>query len=276
MTALAWLALAAAVAVLPLPSLAGRRAIGLARRGRLATVVVPTRRRLRPRLPASTIGPTWCAACAATGGALGGVALGVAAAVVAVTVAALVSSALARRRDARRQRGLLTAVRLLVAEFDAGSRPGAALGAAAAVAVAPDHAAALAAAASAATAGGDVADAVLTSGAADLEPLAHAWRVGSLTGAPMADVLGRVAADLADHERQQQAVAVALAGPRSSGALLAGLPVVGIALGAAMGARPLAFLLGAPGGRALCCIGVLLDAAGVLWTKRLMQRAQRA
>jgi tight adherence protein B len=120
-----------------------------------------------------------------------------------------------------------------------------------------------------------VADALLTSAPGDLEPIAHAWRVAEHSGAPLVDVLGRVAADLADHEQQQRSVAVALAGPRSSAALLAGLPVVGIALGAAMGARPLAFLFGTPQGRLVCCVGAVLDAAGVLWTQRLMQRAQR-
>lgn len=276
MSVFGWLAVGAAVAFWsPIRWVPGRRTAGLARQGRLARAIVPTRSRLRPPLSASTFGLGCCAACAGTGALLGGVALGIAAAAIAATVAALVSSTLARRRDARRRRGLLTAVRLLVAELEAGSRPGSALAAAAAVVAAADHAAAFAAAASSAAAGGEVADVLLGSGA-DLEPLAHAWRLGARSGAPMADVLDRVAADLADHEQQQRAVAVALAGPQSSGALLAVLPVVGITLGAAMGVRPLAFLLTAPDGRVLCCIGVLLDAAGVLWTQRLVRRAQRA
>jgi tight adherence protein B len=123
--------------------------------------------------------------------------------------------------------------------------------------------------------GGDVADSLLTC-AAELAPLAHAWRVAERSGAPLADVLGRVAADLDDQEQQQRTVAVALAGPQSSAALLAVLPVVGIALGAAMGARPLGFLLGTSHGRLVCCAGAVLDATGVIWTQRLMQRAQRA
>jgi tight adherence protein B len=186
----------------------------------------------------------------------------------------LISAALARRHESRRRRGLLASIRLVVAELSAGSRPDAALGAAAAVT--PEHAVAFAAAARSAAVGGDVADALLTSAAGDLEPLAHAWRVAERSGAPLADVLGRVAADLADHEQQQRSVAVALSGPRSSAALLTGLPVVGIALGAAMGARPLAFLLGTRDGRLVCCVGAVLDAAGVLWTQRMMQQAQRA
>ncbi|MFN2519322.1 MAG: type II secretion system F family protein, partial [Jatrophihabitantaceae bacterium] len=225
------------------------------------------------RRAASTLWLSWCAAWAAAGVGLAGAALGVAATVAAATTAMMISSALARRREVRRRRGLLTAVRLVVAELAAGSRPDSALGAAAAVA--PEYAAVLAAAASAARCGAEVSDVLLSSGVGELEPLAHAWRVGERAGAPMAEVLGRVAADLADQGCQHRAVGVALAGPRSSAVLLAGLPVIGIALGAAMGARPLAVLLGSPAGRMLCCVGVLLDAAGVLWTQFLTQRAQR-
>lgn len=272
MTVLMWLALAASVALVPLPSVAGRRAAGLAERGRLARLTAPTHRSPRLRLRASMIALLGCVASSAAAGVLGGAALGVAAAVVTATAAGLLSAGVARRRGARRRRGLLTAIRLMVTELEAGSRPHAALDAAAAVA--PHHAAAFAAAAGAAQRGSDVADVLVSSGAADLQPLAHAWRVGEHTGAPMADVLGRVAADLSDLDGQRRAVAVALTGPRSSAALLAGLPLVGIALGAAMGARPLAFLFGASAGRLLCCAGLALDAAGVLWTQRLMQRAE--
>ncbi|PZS19890.1 MAG: hypothetical protein DLM57_02940 [Pseudonocardiales bacterium] len=272
MTMLSWLALAAGVAMLPLPSVTGRRTLWLAGRGRLAAIPQPVRLpRFHP--PAGLVALLSCAACAAAAGVLGGVVLGIAAAVIAGTVATVLLAAMHRRRAARRRRGLLAAVRLLVAELEVGSRPAAALGAAAAVAA--DHGAVLARAAGTAAAGGDVAGLLFRCGDVDLAPLAHAWRAGTLVGAPMADVLARVAADLADRERQQRAVAVALAGPNSSAALLAGLPVVGIALGAAMGARPLGFLLGAPGGRALCCVGVVLDAAGVLWTQQLTTRAQR-
>ncbi|MDT4910642.1 MAG: hypothetical protein QOI69_3883, partial [Pseudonocardiales bacterium] len=31
-----------------------------------------------------------------------------------------------------------------------------------------------------------------------------------------------------------------------------------------------------PPGRLVCCAGALLDAAGVIWTQRLMLRAERA
>jgi tight adherence protein B len=45
-------------------------------------------------------------------------------------------------------------------------------------------------------------------------------------------------------------------------------------MGMAMGARPLAFLIGSNAGRVVCCAGVLLDAAGVLWLRGLLRRAE--
>jgi tight adherence protein B len=51
--------------------------------------------------------------------------------------------------------------------------------------------------------------------------------------------------------------------------------VLGVLLGAAMQAHPLDVLLGTPSGRLLCLVGVALDAAGLLWTRRLTSRAER-
>jgi tight adherence protein B len=273
MRALAWLALAAALIVAPLPASAGHRVAGLVGRGRLAVTAGagPRLARRQPRAPAVAV--LGCAVASTLATLVGGVSLGVAAAVFTLTGGGLLHSAAALRRDARGRRDLLAAVRLMVAELDAGSAAQSAL--LAAGALTPHHAPSFAAAADAAESGGDPAAALCAGGAAALEPLAHAWRVGALSGAPLATVLGRVAADLADHDNQHREVAVALAGPRSSGLLLAGLPVVGVGLGTAMGARPVQYLLGTPGGRLLCCVGVVLDAAGVFWTQRLMRRAER-
>ncbi len=275
MSPVPWLALAVAVLLMPRPVTVDSRVGGLVRRGRLA-LAAPSSRRLpppRPRTPVSIVALAGGVSAAVAVGLVAGPALAVAVGVVALTVAALTAAATARRRDARCQRELLAAVRLIVAELEAGSPPPAALRAGSVSA--PRYASALTRAAAVAESGGDPTAAFLSGGGAELVPLAHAWRVGTRCGAPIADVLARVAADLADQEAQRSAVTVVLAGPRSTAALLAGLPVVGLALGAAMGARPAPFLLGDPGGRLLCCLGVVLDAAGVFWTQRLMSRAQR-
>jgi tight adherence protein B len=203
--------------------------------------------------------------------AVGGVLLAVAAVAVAGAGGTTLRDLLTGRATAAQRAQLLAAVRVLSAELEAGARPSAALSAAAAVG--PRHADVFDSAAAAAGAGGD-AGAVLGADPAT-RLIGLAWQLGEQTGVALAGVLDRVAADLAAAEEQRRTVAVALAGPRSSAALLAGLPLLGIGLGVAMDAHPLAFLTGSSAGRAVGCVGVLLDVAGVFWMRRILRRAQR-
>ena len=109
---------------------------------------------------------------------------------------------------------------------------------------------------------------------ADLAALEQAWRVAATTGAPLAEVWSRVARDLNQQVEQRRAVAGALAGARSSAALLAGLPVVGVLLGTAMQAQPLHVLAATSAGHVMLLLGVCLDAAGLGWTHWLTARAE--
>jgi tight adherence protein B len=52
--------------------------------------------------------------------------------------------------------------------------------------------------------------------------------------------------------------------------MLAGLPVIGIALGQLIGAEPVAFLLAPGAGGWLLVIGVLLACGGLLWSDRIV------
>jgi len=171
----------------------------------------------------------------------------------------------ARRRDLR---GALAA---LAGELAAGGRPDAALTAAAAAG--PAHAASFARAAATAAGGGDVAEVLRRD--PDVAGLAAAWTLADQAGAPLAAVVERVAADLDAVEEQRRAVAVALAGPRSSAAVLAGLPALGLLLGTTMGGRPLAFLAGSPGGFAVGAAGLVLDLLGLWWMRRILRWASR-
>ena len=101
------------------------------------------------------------------------------------------------------------------------------------------------------------------------------WAVAATSGAPAATVLERVEHDLRAREHQRREVAAQLAGARSTGALLAVLPVVGMGMGAAVGAEPVSVLLGRPMGQVALVIGVGLEAAGVLWTARIVAGAER-
>jgi tight adherence protein B len=102
------------------------------------------------------------------------------------------------------------------------------------------------------------------------------WTVSERSGAPAATVLDRVEQDLRSRESEKREVVAQLAGARSTAGLLAILPVLGIGLGAAMGAEPLTVLLGQPHGQLALVVGVVLEAVGVLWTARIVAAAQGA
>ena len=231
----------------------------------------------RPRLSAGAASALAAIGAGSSAGVWRGAAVGVAAGAVAAVVATSIGRAAGRRAEAARDRDLSAALRLLRAELDIGSAPDQAFSAAAAVAgmLRP----AFEAAAHAARHGDDIVSAM--SGAADVGASAEllligrAWQLAEVTGAPLADVLGRIDDDVAARRAQTRAVGAALAGPRSSAALLAALPALGVALGAAMGAHPIAVLFGSAHGHVLLCAGVLLDVAGVVWTARISSSAER-
>jgi tight adherence protein B len=166
---------------------------------------------------------------------------------------------------------LALALSVLEAELAAGAQEDAALHAAAAVS--GRHGRQLREAAACTSYGSETADVLARS--SSLRPLSAAWRVRHACGAPLAEVVAQVAQDVDLRRRRQLAVNSALAGSRSSSALLAALPVVGIGLGMAMGAHPLPFLFASNGGSRVLLVGVGLDVAGWLWTAAMVRRASR-
>ncbi|WP_018654093.1 type II secretion system F family protein [Actinomadura flavalba] len=112
-----------------------------------------------------------------------------------------------------------------------------------------------------------------TPGAEGLRLIAACWRIGSEKGGTLGTVLDGLAAALRDEEAQRAEVATQLAGPRATARLLAGLPLLGLAMAAAMGANPLSFLFGTPPGLLCLTIGLTLNATGLWWTNRLAHNA---
>jgi tight adherence protein B len=108
---------------------------------------------------------------------------------------------------------------------------------------------------------------------AGLSRFAACWQVAASSGAALAPAVDRVADALHDEIGFATSLAASLAGPRATVRLLAALPVLGLALGGAIGARPVSFLLGSPAG--LCCLAlaVAFDAAGVGWARRIARQA---
>jgi tight adherence protein B len=273
----ALVALAVSILAWPAPRLGELRLRRLIEMARLARPASSLRSRRRVVMPSRAIGVAGAVLAGAAATAWRGPIVGIAASTAAGLVSLCIARAAARRAALARDRDLSAALRLLRAELDVGSAGPTALSAAAGVAGA--HRPVLEAGARAARDGDDLLDAMTAMSArvpAELVRVAQAWQLAGVLGVPLADLLARVDDDVQARRTQARVVASALAGPRSSAALLAGLPVLGVLLGVAMQAHPLGMLFETTGGQLLLCAGVLLDAAGVVWTERLVGSAVRS
>lgn len=193
-------------------------------------------------------------------------------------IALRASAARATRRARDRERaGAVEACAALSSELRTGRTPAEALTVAATAAVGA-VAEALREGAAAARLGADVASPLLravdTSAAPELlQGLSACWRVCSATGSGLASAVDRLADGLARAEVQRREVDTELAGPRATAALLAGLPLAGVALAAGLGARPVHVLLDTSIGAACLSVGIGLDLVGVWWTGRIVDAA---
>lgn len=134
--------------------------------------------------------------------------------------------------------------------------------------------------AAAAASAGDVAAALLRAAASpggdDLREVAACWQVAERSGAGLAAGLETVASAMAERENFRDRLDAELAGVRAGGWVLGALPLLGFLLGAGMGARPWEVIFGTRIGGALCCAGLLLDALGVLWLRRMIRSVREA
>jgi tight adherence protein B len=136
---------------------------------------------------------------------------------------------------------------------------------------------ALEAAARAAAVGASPADVLVRAatppGAERLRHVAAVWAVSERTGGQVAAALERLAEAMDGDDELRHELDGALAGPRATMVLLAGLPLLGIGLGQSVGAQPLRLLLHQPVGWALLAAASALDALGVLVTRRITSAA---
>jgi tight adherence protein B len=103
--------------------------------------------------------------------------------------------------------------------------------------------------------------------------LAACLDVAATSGAPLADVLLRFAAQLEGNMDAAAMRETALAGPKATVRLLTWLPVLGLGLGMLMGVDPLSILLGGPIGWCALLAGAGLMAAGRYWSRALIHAA---
>ncbi|MFF8643435.1 type II secretion system F family protein [Streptomyces sp. NPDC015345] len=126
--------------------------------------------------------------------------------------------------------------------------------------------------------GGDVPGALVEAarepGAEGLLGLAACWRVAVDRGAGLAAGLERLEGALRVERDQRADVNAQLAGARSTAAMLAGLPVLGLLMGSALGAEPLRVLLHTGAGLGCLVAGGVLEGAGVWWALRIVRGAE--
>jgi tight adherence protein B len=157
-------------------------------------------------------------------------------------------------------------------ELVSGAEPRAAL-----VAAAGDHPLLVEVVASARSPGPDVAAALRDVGARPggslAADLALVWEVADRSGASLAAPVSRLFLAAREDERVRRELAAQLAGPRATARLLAALPLLGLAIGASLGAQPVQFLLGTAPGRGCLIAGVALLAAGLRWSRAIHRQA---
>ncbi|OEU96787.1 type II secretion system F family protein [Streptomyces nanshensis] len=247
----------------------------------------------RPRIPGWLAGPMaflrghfhgpaghawWCV--------LGGAVLGLLGESWLPPVAGAAAVPLVRRRLVERERGRAKERRAaavvefcgaVAGELRAGRQPDRALLSAGGIAL-RELGDAGAAVLAAARFGGDVPGALREAahrpGAEGLRGVAACWQVAVEGGAGLAAGLDKVSDALRAEGDQREELRALLAGPRSTAAVLALLPVFGLLLGAAMGADPGRVLLHSPAGLACLVVGALLEWAGVTWVAWLVRTAE--
>ncbi|MDQ0908777.1 tight adherence protein B [Streptomyces canus] len=128
--------------------------------------------------------------------------------------------------------------------------------------------------------GGDVPGALAAAarrpGAEGLLGLAACWRVAVDQGAGLAAGLDRLEGALRADRDQRADLRAQLAGARSTAWMLAALPVLGLGLGAALGADPLHVLLHTGSGLGCLLVGGLLEGVGMWWATRIVRGAEAA
>lgn len=102
------------------------------------------------------------------------------------------------------------------------------------------------------------------------------WDLAVETGGPLAEAVRSLIDHLREQSRLLGRLEVLAAGPRTSAAVLALLPVVGPALAVVIGADPARLYLATPVAAASVSVGLVLTGAGWRWSRAMVERAARS
>ena len=176
-------------------------------------------------------------------------------------------------RRAAESAALQAALEVLVGELRVGAHPVAAFSIAAEEVDGP-VAASLRAVAARARLGADVAAGLHSAAESSSLPthwerLAVCWQLAQDHGLAIATLMRTAHRDIVERGRFSARVEAGMTGARTTAAVLAGLPLLGVGLGESIGAEPVRFLLSDRAGGWLLIVGVTLGCAGLLWSDRL-------
>lgn len=101
------------------------------------------------------------------------------------------------------------------------------------------------------------------------ERLAVCWQLAQDHGLAIATLMQTAQRDIVERHRFSVRVDAGMTGARTTAAVLAGLPLLGVGLGELIGAEPVRFLVSGGAGGWLLIIGVTLACAGLLWSDRI-------
>lgn len=108
-----------------------------------------------------------------------------------------------------------------------------------------------------------------------LAQVTAAWMLARRHGVPLVGIVEAVQHDVESTSRLLKQTEARMAGPRTSAAILAVLPLAGIALGEAMNAGPSDVLLTTSTGQVLLVVGTAFIAVGTWWSMVLTGRGRR-
>lgn len=109
----------------------------------------------------------------------------------------------------------------------------------------------------------------------DLRAAGRLWLIADQRGIALAELLEHMQHRIDARLKHARATAAALQGSQATAVILAALPLAGLAMGTAMGARPWQFLVGTFLGQLLLVLGTFLACAGFLWVDRIVAGAVR-